>query len=117
MQVDPSLAVQTLQLDVNGDGVFDYVIKSNQPVPTGSYLSVLLSIVGSANLSSGLRSDMTSVLRAATASLQRGTTVAALNQLRAFDNKVNAQTNKALTPGEAELWLELSTLAQGSLQN
>ncbi len=114
--LNPTLSSQILQLDVNGDGTFDYQIQCNQMLPPASYVSVLINVIPTLNLPGGISTDLTSVLTSALSSLKRGDTTPAQNQLNAFQNKVSAQTNKSLTASQANLLADLAARAVALLQ-
>lgn len=63
----------------------------------------LVGYVSDLHLSQGLNSSLVSKLDAALQSISSGNTKAAVNQLNAFVNEVNAQTGKAITVAEATL--------------
>ncbi|HVB95081.1 MAG TPA: hypothetical protein VND41_00580 [Nitrososphaerales archaeon] len=64
--------------------------------------SSLISLVNSMNLPSGTTTSLVSKLSAALSSINSGNDNAAVNQLNAFINEVNAQTGKAITQSQAQ---------------
>jgi len=64
--------------------------------------SSLTSLVNSMNLPGGTANSLVSKLSAALSSINRGNDNAAVNQLNAFINEVNAQTGKAITQSQAQ---------------
>src|SRR5437016_13130934 len=79
-----------------GDGIFNganYHAFRLDPTPAG-FLSLLQDNIGSLDLPPGIRADLKSVLQAALNALLRGDSIAARNQLIAFENKVNALRGK-----------------------
>ncbi|MBI4287202.1 MAG: SBBP repeat-containing protein [Chloroflexi bacterium] len=67
----------------------------------------LTNTVRGLNLPQGTETSLTSKLDAAVASLQQGQTQAAVNQLGAFVNQVNAQRGKALTNQQADALIQI----------
>jgi hypothetical protein len=61
----------------------------------------LIARVQSLGLPKGLENSLVSKLEAALASLNRGNKKAAINQLQAFINEVNAQRGKKITEQQA----------------
>ncbi len=61
----------------------------------------LASQVDAAAVPAGIRGGLDASLSAAAAAFDRGNTAAGANELRAFENKVNAQTGKAIDPATA----------------
>ena len=64
--------------------------------------SSLISLVNSMNIPHGTTTSLVSKLSAALDSINRGNDNAAVNQLNAFINEVNAQTGKAITQSQAQ---------------
>jgi hypothetical protein len=97
VSLDPGATTQTLRVDINGDGVADYQVQTNQRPTTGNFVTVMLNIVATAGLPRGIEQDLSATLQAASASISRGNTVPARNQLGAFQSKVRVQSGKALS--------------------
>ena len=74
------------------------------PTPTvtpSDQIQQLVDCVQSLGLEQGIANSLIAKLNAAIDSLSRGDTVAACNQLAAFQNEAQAQSGKALTPSQA----------------
>jgi hypothetical protein len=65
----------------------------------------LADYISTLNLQQGLEQSLTAKLRNAKRDCERGHTTPACNKLGAFDNEVKAQTDKGLTPAQAEVLL------------
>jgi len=108
------LVSEVLQLDVNGDGNTDFVIKANQLPPTESYIAVLRSLIQSFHLKPALNIDLDVILRAALDALQRGRTTPVQGQLAAFKAKLLAQSGKLLTASQVAVLIEIANKATAS---
>jgi len=101
VELDGTGGTASMQLDVNGDGTFDFTVGANQPSPPGSFASVLLDVIARANLAAGLAQELSTTVRQILASIERGNVAAARGQLQAFKLKIGAQAGKGLSPEHA----------------
>lgn len=97
-----------MQLDVDGDGIPDYVVTPNAPPAPAAYVSALLVIIRSLGQTHGNETQFTSSLSAALASLSRGDMNSASGQLDAFENKVRAMTGSIIPADTAPVLLNLA---------
>ncbi len=84
-----------------------YITTSNRirrvaPFAAAAAVAALEELVMGADLEAGIEASLTAKLDAAAAALARGDEGAAINQLGAFINAVEAQTGKAITEPAAD---------------
>ena len=80
-----------------------YIFEQNLSVQ--DLLSNLISLVEGSDIHNGTKNSLTSSLENALKSLGKGNTGAAINQLQAFINKVEAQNGKKIDETTADQWI------------
>jgi pimeloyl-ACP methyl ester carboxylesterase len=98
-----------LNLDVEGDGIVDFIIRPNQQPEADVSISILAAIVRSLPIDPGVRNSLAVKLNEAAAGAGRGDNHAAQGGLNAFLNEVTAQTGKSISPETAQ---RLSSICQ-----
>jgi hypothetical protein len=93
------------------------VINGGQCIPTPDELiSKLYSKVSESNLPKGLKRSLLASLENAMKSLEKGNTGAAINQLQAFVNKVEAQRGKEIAETAANEWIACAQAAIDAIE-
>jgi len=81
------------------------------PLSPANFIAELLDAINSFNLPQGITTDLSSLLRSCLDAVERGNNDAARNQLRSFENKVNALRGKNLTDSQADTLFGLAAAA------
>jgi pimeloyl-ACP methyl ester carboxylesterase len=112
--VDPITGISAMELDLDADRRIDLTISANTLVPATAYLNALLKSVETVK-DVGISGDLRASLQAAAASIQRGQNWLAVNQILAFQSKLNAQA-RFLTQAQIDALKTLSDIAVARLQ-
>lgn len=83
----------------------DYWIFSNDPPAPEELIEVVITSVDESEIHKGTKESLWTSLKNALKSLAKGNTDAAINQLQAFINKVEAQSGKKIDEATADKWI------------
>ncbi len=117
---DGTASVRTQQDNINYDGVcFAFLFTPPTPEAGAEVLtSDIEQLVTAGTLNSGEGNSLTSRLDAAVKQLDRGNGGAAINQIQAFINQVNALImSKRVTPEEGQLLIGAASVMIGQISN
>jgi pimeloyl-ACP methyl ester carboxylesterase len=115
LSLSPTDTAPNLQLDVNGDGVTDFVVPANAAPTADLFPAVLTNMVENLALSEGMRQSLLAKLSAAATAIALGNVNAAGGQLSAFLEEVRAQRGKALTVADADKLIAMGNRALSAL--
>jgi len=90
-----------LELDIDGDGSPDFLLRSNQAITPGEYIRILKTIMSSLGLEKGIEGSMLAKVDAAASSIGANRYREGKNILGALLNEIQAQKGKKLTATQA----------------
>jgi len=93
LMLSPNNQSPVLNLDIDGDGTFDFQLSSNQPLSEATLLGMLKAIINSAPISHGIQTSLVAKVDAAAAAIIAGRPSTGQNVLNALLNEIRAQSS------------------------